>query len=61
MRISVAVLDYLYSPGQIRYILEEILDVLRAYPNNRVVMRPSEKSEAKAAGQKCSEAWFSPR
>jgi len=27
---------------------------LRAYPNNRVVMRPSEKSEAKAAGQKCS-------
>jgi len=34
---------------------------LRAYPNNRVVMRPSEKFEAKAAGQKCSEAWFSPR
>jgi len=34
---------------------------LRAYPNNRVVMRPSEKSEAKAAGQKGSEAWFSPR
>ena len=29
---------------------------LRAYPNNRVVMRPSEKFEAKAAGQKCSEA-----
>jgi hypothetical protein len=27
---------------------------LRAYPNNRVVMRPSEKFEAKAAGQKCS-------
>jgi len=26
---------------------------LRAYPNNRLVMRPSEKSEAKAAGQKC--------
>jgi len=24
-------------------------------------MRPSEKSEAKAAGQKGSEAWFSPR
>jgi len=24
-------------------------------------MRPSEKLEAKAAGQKCSEAWFSPR
>jgi len=24
-------------------------------------MRPSEKFEAKAAGQKCSEAWFSPR
>ena len=24
---------------------------LRAYPNNRVVMRPSEKFEAKAAGQ----------
>jgi hypothetical protein len=34
---------------------------IRAYPNNRVVMRPSEKFEAKAAGQKCSEAWFSPR
>ncbi len=34
---------------------------LRAYPNNRLVMRPSEKFEAKAAGQKCSEAWFSPR
>ncbi len=34
---------------------------LRAYPNNRVVMRPSEKFEAKAAGQKGSEAWFSPR
>jgi len=28
--------------------------MLRAYPNNRVVMRPSEKFEAKAAGQKCS-------
>jgi len=27
---------------------------IRAYPNNRVVMRPSEKFEAKAAGQKCS-------
>jgi hypothetical protein len=24
-------------------------------------MRPSEKSEAKAAGQKGSEAWFAPR
>jgi len=34
---------------------------IRAYPNNRVVMRTSEKFEAKAAGQKCSEAWFSPR
>ncbi len=30
----------------------------RAYPNDRLVMRPSEKSEAKAAGQKGSEAWF---
>ncbi|MHC4337184.1 MAG: hypothetical protein ACYSTG_04440, partial [Planctomycetota bacterium] len=30
----------------------------RAYPNNRVVMRTSEKFEAKAAGQKGSEAWF---
>jgi hypothetical protein len=30
----------------------------RAFPNNRVVMRPSEKSEVKAAGQKGSEAWF---
>ena len=38
-----------------------LISKLRAYPNNRVVMRPSEKFEAKAAGQKCSEAWFSPR
>jgi hypothetical protein len=30
----------------------------RAFPNNRVVTRPSEKLEAKAAGQKGSEAWF---
>ena len=30
----------------------------RAYPNVRLVMRPSEKFEAKAAGQKGSEAWF---
>ncbi len=37
------------------------INILRAYPNNRVVMRPSEKFEAKTAGQKCSEAWFSPR
>ncbi len=28
----------------------------RAYPNNDLVMRPSEKFEAKAAGQKGSEA-----
>ncbi len=35
--------------------------VVRAYPDNRVVMRPSEKSEAKATGQKGSEAWFYPR
>jgi len=28
----------------------------RAYPNNLVVMRPSEKSEDKAAGQKRPEA-----
>jgi hypothetical protein len=27
------------------------LKSLRAYPNNRVVMRPGEKDEAKAAGQ----------
>ncbi len=33
-------------------------DRLRASPNNRVVTRPSEKVEAKAAGQKCSEAWL---
>ncbi|HUU20166.1 MAG TPA: hypothetical protein VMW72_23660 [Sedimentisphaerales bacterium] len=38
-----------------------ISSTLRAYPNDRVVMRPSEKFEAKTAGQKCSEAWFSPR
>jgi len=31
----------------------------RAYPNDRLVMRPSEKFEAKAAGQKGSEAWSS--
>ncbi|HUU16895.1 MAG TPA: hypothetical protein VMW72_07095 [Sedimentisphaerales bacterium] len=37
------------------------ISIKRAYPNNRLVMRPSEKFEAKAAGQKCSEAWFSPR
>ncbi len=37
------------------------ISIIRAYPNNRLVMRPSEKFEAKAAGQKCSEAWFSPR
>jgi len=35
--------------------------LLRAYPNNRVVMRLSEKAEAKAAGQKCPEAWLMPR
>jgi hypothetical protein len=29
----------------------ESTGLLRAYPNNRVVMRPSEKFEAKAAGQ----------
>jgi hypothetical protein len=43
------------------YCVRHIRQNLRAYPNNRVVMRPSEKFEAKAAGQKCSEAWFSPR
>jgi hypothetical protein len=37
------------------------IDDLRAYPNIRVVMRPSEKFEAKAAGQKGSQAWFTPR
>ncbi len=31
---------------------------LRAYPNNRVVMRPSEKFEARAAGKKCSQVRF---
>ncbi len=41
--------------------IKELIVIFRAYPNNRVVMRPSEKFEAKAAGQKCSEAWFSPR
>jgi hypothetical protein len=30
--------------------------LLRAYPNNRVVMRPSEKFEAKAAGAKLPQA-----
>ena len=37
------------------------LSRLRAYPNNGVVMRPSEKFEVKAAGQKGSEAWLSLR
>jgi hypothetical protein len=31
----------------------------RVYPNDRFVKRPSEKFEAKAAGQKCSEACLS--
>jgi len=35
--------------------------ILRVYPNNQAVMRPSEKFKAKAAGQKGSEAWFTPR
>ena len=30
----------------------------RTSPDNRIVMRSSEKFEAKAAGQKGSEAWF---
>ncbi|HUU17988.1 MAG TPA: hypothetical protein VMW72_12620, partial [Sedimentisphaerales bacterium] len=34
--------------------LGQVKEILRAYPNNRLVMRPSEKFEAKAAGQKCS-------
>jgi hypothetical protein len=33
------------------FLAETINQLLRAYPNNRVVMRPSEKDEAKAAGQ----------
>jgi hypothetical protein len=33
-----------------------VLLALRAYPNNRDVMRPSEKSEAKAAGTKSPQA-----
>jgi hypothetical protein len=41
----------------IRIVYQSFLR-FRAYPDNRVVMRPSEKSEAKAAGQKGSEAWF---
>jgi len=34
--------------------INENIFQLRAYPNNRLVMRPSEKSEARAAGQKGS-------
>jgi hypothetical protein len=34
------------------FLLGFLMMLLRTYPNNRVVMRPSEKSEAKAAGQK---------
>jgi len=37
------------------------ISILRAYPNNLVVMRLSEKPEAKTPGQKRSEAWFVPR
>jgi hypothetical protein len=43
--------------GSVRQIIKK----LRAYPNNWVVMRLSEKPEAKTAGQKRSEAWFVPR
>jgi len=31
---------------------------VRAYPNNQVVMRPSEKFEAEAAGPKWTQAWL---
>ena len=41
--------------------IKKTFNTVRAYPDNRVVMRPSEKFEAKAAGQKGSEAWFPPR
>ena len=41
-----------------RPLLQCFPENLRAYSNNRLVMRSSEKFEAKAAGQKCSEAWL---
>ena len=37
------------------------IGILRAYPNNPVVTRPSEKVEAEEAGPKCPEAWCAPR
>jgi len=39
-----------------RYVFFTTPKGLRTYPNNLVVMRPSEKSEDKAAGQKRPEA-----
>ena len=40
------------APNHFRTLLHRLQRVfmLRAYPNNRLVMRPSEKFEAKAAG-----------
>ena len=39
---------------QLSFLRRDANQILRAYPNNRLVTRPSEKFEAKAAGQKCS-------
>jgi hypothetical protein len=47
--------------GTTDYLIYHLTDDPRVYPNDRFVKRPSEKFEAKAAGQKCSEAWFAPR
>jgi len=48
--------ELFYAPQQIylTFLHRSNLKIIRAYPNNRLVMRPSEKFEAKAAGQKCS-------
>jgi len=57
---TVARLQSVLLGGQLLYAAES-RQRLRAYPNNLVVMRLSEKPEAKTAGQKRSEAWFVPR
>jgi hypothetical protein len=52
--------NFNHFPRIMRFCTKGIL-ILRAYPDNRIVMRPSEKFEAKAAGQKGSEALFTQR
>ena len=42
--------------GVVGLFNQQAVVVVRAYPNNRVVMRPSETFEAKAAGAKSPQA-----